>query len=190
MKALRPWIVLGVAGMVLVCGAAFNLRRSSLLPWTHALPVRVVAHEWWWEFDYPTLGIETSDALHLPSHETVRLELQSGDVIHSFWIDGMRKPIDLPPGKTQHLDLDVKSPGELHGNCDAGCGCGTVCMRFRVVASTPKDFNSWVARQKSAPSRMTAHNTTPPACALDKSVDHRESPQPSRPDTPPFRGSD
>jgi hypothetical protein len=50
MKALRPWIALAV---VLVCGAAVSLRRSSLFPWTHALP-GVVAHEWWWEFDYPT----------------------------------------------------------------------------------------------------------------------------------------
>jgi heme/copper-type cytochrome/quinol oxidase subunit 2 len=190
MKVLRPWIALAFAGAVLVYGAVFNLRHSSRLPSNRALPVRVVAHEWWWEFDYPTLGITTSDALHLPSHEKVRLELHSGDIIHSFWIDGMRKPIELPPGKTEHLDLDVKSPGELHGNCDAGCGCGTVCMRFRVVASAPKDFDSWVVRQRAAPSRMTARNTTPPACALDKNVDHRESPQPSRPDSPPIQGLD
>jgi cytochrome c oxidase subunit 2 len=70
MKAFRPWIALAVAGVVLVCGVALNLRHSNLLPWSRALPVRVIAHEWWWEFDYPTLGIKTSDALHLPSHQT------------------------------------------------------------------------------------------------------------------------
>jgi heme/copper-type cytochrome/quinol oxidase subunit 2 len=92
----------------------------------------------------------------------------------------MRKPIDLPPGKTEQLDLIVKSPGELHGSCDAGCGCGSICMRFRVVASAPRDFDSWAAGQKAAPSRLTmARNATPPACALDTGLttgevrDHR-----------------
>jgi heme/copper-type cytochrome/quinol oxidase subunit 2 len=143
---------------------------------SRVLPVKIIAHEWWWEFDYPTLGIKASDALHLPSGRSIRLELQSADVIHSFWISGMDKAIDLPPGKTRHVDLEVKSPGELHGNCDAGCGCGTVCMRFRVLASTPSDFNLWAARQLSHPEpKAIARTVLAPACALDKSVDHPES---------------
>jgi cytochrome c oxidase subunit 2 len=185
MKRSRPWIALALAGIVLLCGASFALRRSRLLPWTHALPVRIVAHEWWWEFDYPTLGIKTSDALHLPSDRSVRLELQSADVIHSFWIEGMRKSIDLQPGRTERLDLTVKSAGELHGNCDVGCGCGTVCMRFRVVATSPSEFDQWAAMQKNSPHPLAlARNTVAPACALDKSIDHRAGAQTSRPGGP------
>ncbi|MGO9603627.1 MAG: hypothetical protein ACLQAT_09565 [Candidatus Binataceae bacterium] len=176
MRISRPWIALMLAGVVFLCGALLLFPRWNILHGSRVLPVKVIAHEWWWEFDYPTLGIKTTDALHLPSDRSIQLELQSADVIHSFWIAGMDKAIDLPPSKTQHLDLEVKSPGELHGNCDAGCGCGTVCMRFRVVASTPKDFNLWAANKLSHPEPMTvARNTVAPACALDKSVDHPES---------------
>ena len=90
----------------------------------------------------------------------------------------MERPIDLPPGKTERLDLRLKSPGKLDGNCDAGCGCGTVCMRFRVLASTPSDFDRWAVQQKNVPHPLTlAHNMVAPACELDKSIDHHGSPK-------------
>jgi cytochrome c oxidase subunit II len=179
-KLVRPWIALVLSGIVLLGGSLFYA-HSRWLPHLSALPVKIVAHAWWWEFDYPTLGIKTSDELHLPSDRWIRLDLQSADVVHSFWIDGMSKAIDLRPGKIERLDLRVKSPGQLYGNCDAGCGCGTVCMRFRVLASTPSDFNRWAARQKNAPQQLTlAGSTVAPACAVDKSIDHQGVPQASR----------
>jgi heme/copper-type cytochrome/quinol oxidase subunit 2 len=86
----------------------------------------------------------------------------------------MDTAIDLPPGKTEHLDLQVKSPGKLDGNCDAGCGCGTVCMRFKVMAKTPSEFNSWVAHERTHPESPggTQHSAAP-ACALNKAIDRR-----------------
>jgi len=171
MRARRPWIVLALSMLVLVAGVVlflrpeFSFRRS-------ALTVKVVAHAWWWEFDYPALGIKGRDALYLPSDRWVRLELRSADVFHSFWIEGMEKAIDLAPGKIEHLDLWVKSPGKIYGNCDAGCGCGTVCMRFPVVASKPPEFNAWAAQQRAHPASMIARDSAAPACASDKSVDH------------------
>ena len=187
MRVLRPWIVLALSVLIFAVGTVLFVRPEP--PFGRSLlPVEVVAHAWWWEFDYPTLGIKASDALHLPTGRSIRLELQSADVIHSFWISGMDKAIDLPPGKTQHLDLELKSPGELHGNCDAGCGCGTVCMRFRVLASRPSDFNLWAARQLSHPEPKTmVGNVVAPACALDKRVDHPESAGQARAGTPGLR---
>lgn len=138
-----------------------------------ALKIRAVAHQWWWEFDYPTLGIKTSNVLYVPSATNVRLELASADVIHSFWIAGMKKSVDIPPGKTRPVDLVVKSAGELDGNCDSGCGCGTVCMRFRVLASNPRDFTKWATR-----ARLTRAEFKPPpkvdapSCALATGYEH------------------
>jgi cytochrome c oxidase subunit 2 len=79
--------------------------------------------------------------LRVPSATNVRLELASADVLHSFWILGMKDAVELVPGKTRPLDLVVKSPGEIYGNCDSRCGCATVCMRFRVLASSPGSFD-------------------------------------------------
>lgn len=137
-----------------------------------ALTVRAVAHQWWWEFDYPSLGIRTSDVLYLPSATDVRLELSSADVLHSFWITGMNSSVSVAPGKTRPLDLLVKSPGELFGNCDSGCGCAKVCMRFRVLASSPGAFDRWAARERSIPAEFKPPNgRETPACALNSGHD-------------------
>ena len=40
-----------------------------------ALRVRVIAPQWWWEYEYPELGILTANELHVPVSQPVRLEL-------------------------------------------------------------------------------------------------------------------
>ena len=154
--------ILGFAGTFLVRAIRFGSEPS--------LQIRAVAHEWWWEFDYPSIGIKTSDVLYIPSATNVRVELASADVIHSFWITGMKDSVEIVPGRTHPLDLLIKSPGELYGNCDSGCGCGTVCMRFRVLASDPRDFEQWASRERLHRAELNApRKSDAPACALDTS---------------------
>ncbi len=139
--------------------------------------VRAVAHQWWWEFDYPSLGIKTNNVLCLPSDSDVRLELRSADFIHSFWIAGMKESIDIIPGQAHLLDVLVKSPGELYGNCDSGCGCGTVCMRFRILISAPPEFERWAVNEQSPPGEFEPPRTAnAPACALNTAHDRRFKP--------------
>ena len=163
--------------MVLACVSAAAITVARIYARSASgstLIVEAVAHQWWWEFDYPSLGIKTSDVLYVPSATNVRLELASADVIHSFWIAGMKESVDIFPGKTRPLDLIVKSSGELYGNCDSGCGCATVCMRFRVLASTPGKFEQWAAREHllraefKPPPKVDA-----PACALNSGYERR-----------------
>ncbi len=172
MKSSRP-LVGAMIGLACICAGAVLLGRTLGAGVTGTtLTVRVVAHQWWWEFDYPSLGVKTSDVLHVPSATNVRLELASADVLHSFWVDGMKDPVELVPGKTRPLDLVVKSPGELHGNCDSSCGCATVCMRFRVLASSPGSFDQWAARERLFPSEFKPpHTSVAPACALNSGHD-------------------
>lgn len=163
-------IVLACVGAAAILVARMYARSAS----GSTLIVKAVAHQWWWEFDYQSLGIKTSDVLYLPSATNVRLELASADVIHSFWIAGMKESVDIPPGKTRPLDLVVKSPGELDGNCDSGCGCGTVCMRFRVLASNPGDFKQWATRERLSRSAFKPPpKVDAPACALNTGYERR-----------------
>ncbi|TMZ42421.1 cytochrome c oxidase subunit II, partial [Klebsiella pneumoniae] len=37
------------------------------------LRVKVTAHQYWWEFEYPDLGIKTAQQLHIPTDEKVYL---------------------------------------------------------------------------------------------------------------------
>ena len=160
-------------GLALICaGAIFAGRILGAGVTRPSLTVRVIAHQWWWEFDYPSLGIKTSDVLHVPSATSVRLELASANVVHSFWIVGMKEPVDILPGVTRPLDLLLKSPGELWGNCDSGCGCATVCMRFRVLVDSPGNFAQWSARERLLPTEFKPpHTSVAPACALNSGRD-------------------
>jgi heme/copper-type cytochrome/quinol oxidase subunit 2 len=177
MKPKWPSIA-ALAGLACICAAVlFFVRahaRHSLSP---ALKVRAIARQWWWEFDYPSFGVRTSDVLYLPSATDVQLELVSGDVIHSFWIAGMKKAVDIIPGKARRLDLFVKSPGQLYGNCDSGCGCATVCMRFRVFASAPLEFQRWALHKRLRISEFKVPHTggTPP-CVLNRGRDGHVEP--------------
>src|SRR5579871_3400625 len=62
---------------------------SNDIPSTAAYHVRVIGHQWWWEYQYPELGVVTANELHLPVNQTVRFDLLSADVIHSFWFPQM-----------------------------------------------------------------------------------------------------
>jgi heme/copper-type cytochrome/quinol oxidase subunit 2 len=166
-KSLRAFLG-GLIGLACICAGAILLART----YDHGvsgptLTVRAVAHQWWWEFDYPSVGIKTSDVLCVPSATNVRLELVSADVIHSFWMIGMKAPVDIVPGATRQLDMVFKSPGERYGNCDSACGCGTVCMRFRVLATNQVKFEQWAARERLSRSKFKApRKGDTPACAL------------------------
>ena len=162
-----------LAGLACISGLALWVARiHSRVPIAPGLKIEAVAHQWWWEFDYPSLNVKTSNVLYLPSDSDVELELASADVIHSFWIMGMQDPVEIVPGKPQLLDLTIKSPGELDGNCDSGCGCAKVCMRFRVLTRTPAEFKRWAAG-----ARLTRAEFKPPpradtpACAVDSGHD-------------------
>ena len=41
-----------------------------------ALQVQVTGHQWWWEFNYPELGITTANELYLPTGKTVNFTLR------------------------------------------------------------------------------------------------------------------
>lgn len=110
--------------------------------------VKVVAHQYWWEFEYPELGIKTAQELHLPKGRTVSFDLESRDVIHSFWVPGLAGKQDMIPGRTTFQKLTPTKVGKFDGRCAELCGAGHALMNFEVVVSEEKDFQKWVeARQ-------------------------------------------
>jgi cytochrome c oxidase subunit 2 len=126
------------------------------------IEVKVVAHEWWWEFDYPKLGVKVANELRIPEKRTVRLELISADVLHSFWLPSTEKRVDVIPGKTSTLLITARSPGTLHGSCDASCGCNTVCMRFRVIVTNELEFGQWIDRRRGV--SLAPRKNSAPSC--------------------------
>jgi cytochrome c oxidase subunit II len=123
-----------------------------------SLVINVLAHQWWWEFHYADSGVATANELHIPTGQPIRLELQSGDIIHSFWVPQLGGKRDVVPGQTNELTFVAKVPGMYPGQCAEFCGLSHANMRFRVFVETPEQFALWTSAQKSGPAAPLVPN--------------------------------
>jgi cytochrome c oxidase subunit 2 len=121
-----------------------------------SLPVRIIGHQWWWEIEYPSLGVLTANEIHLPAMQPASFTVESKDVIHSFWVPELGGKIDLVPGKKNVTWFNPTQMGTFHGQCAEFCGAEHALMRFNVIVESQDQFNAWAAAQKekAAPSDM------------------------------------
>ena len=119
-----------------------------------AQPLRVVGHQWWWEYDYPNSQVITANELHVPVGAPLQISLESVDVIHSFHVPQFGWMQDTVPGKMNQMSVLVNRPGVYDGTCNQYCGLQHAWMRIRVVAEPADQFNAWVQQQSqpAAPS--------------------------------------
>lgn len=109
------------------------------------LNVRVVGYQWWWEFEYTDLGIVTGNELRIPTGRPIVLNIESGDVIHKFWVPRLAGKLDAIPGRVNTKWIQADEPGVYWGQCAEMCGTHHANMRMRVVALPPAEFDEWVA---------------------------------------------
>jgi cytochrome c oxidase subunit II len=143
-----------VPALIVLVLATFTFRTQSILvaaPKTEPLRVTVVGHQWWWEFQYPQLGIVTANELHLPAGQPVEFSLQSADVIHSFWFPRLSGKTDAIPGHTNRLLFtadQVDEPTLIRGECAEFCGGTHAQMGMWAVVEPRESFDAWVARER------------------------------------------
>jgi len=124
------------------------------------LAINVTASRFEWQFNYPTYNI-TSFQLELPVNEQVVFEMQSKDVVHSFWVPEFGPKQDVVPGMTTQLRVTPTVTGNYTVQCSQLCGDGHTYMTAPVTVVSPADFQTWVTQQQSQPAKSTT--TTPPA---------------------------
>ncbi len=148
---LVPLVVLAVVFGLMV-GTMREIGASG--PTNGAPTMRVIArgYQWWWEFRYPTGSGEViaANEMHIPSATVIDLQLEAGDVIHSFWVPELAGKTDMIPGKTNHLRLYAPRPGVFQGQCAEFCGLEHAWMRLTIVAEPAADFQRWLDGQAAA----------------------------------------
>jgi cytochrome c oxidase subunit 2 len=113
------------------------------------LEVNVIGSQWVWRFEYPGLGIVSSE-LRLPVDKQTLLHLWSIDVIHSFWVPEFRVKQDALPGGgelTRDLRVTPTEIGEYKVRCAELCGLKHTFMESPVIVMAQADFDAWVAEQ-------------------------------------------
>ncbi|MBX6394313.1 MAG: cytochrome c oxidase subunit II [Alicyclobacillaceae bacterium] len=140
-----PVILLGILAVPTVT-TAFDLGEKPA--GSDVINVKVRASQFWWQFEYPDLGIVTAQELHIPTGKKVYLQLETTDVMHSFWVPRLAGKTDLIPGRTNTMWIQADQPGQYIGKCAEFCGPSHGVMDFLVVAEDPQQFQSWVDKMK------------------------------------------
>ncbi len=126
--------------------------------------VKVVGQQWSWTFNYvddTALGGDGDAAncedrgdtcvfepgtpariptLVLPVGESVRFELSSPDVIHSFWVPAFTYKMDVVPGRDNYFNLTPEREGTFVGKCTELCGTYHSRMLFNVEVVSADEF--------------------------------------------------
>jgi len=93
--------------------------------------------------------------LEIPENETVRFNLYSIDVDHSFWIVPFQFKRDLIPGHPNHFEVTATATGTWIGRCTELCGLYHSRMLFTVRIVTPAQFQRWISGQQALQDAQT-----------------------------------
>ncbi|RAM37812.1 aa3-type cytochrome oxidase subunit II [Arthrobacter globiformis] len=125
--------------------------------------VDVRGKQWAWDFNYKKGDVVTEDlheagvqahltgeaidkeklpTLYLPVNKSVDLELNSRDVIHSFWVPAFLQKRDMIPGKTNYIRFTPTKEGTYDGKCAELCGEYHSEMLFRVKVVSESEFQA------------------------------------------------
>jgi cytochrome c oxidase subunit 2 len=163
-----PALLLAIIAVPTVA-TIFDLAEN---PGPQALQVHVVGKQWWWEFKYPDAKVVTADEMVIPTGRDVYVKLDACEgsgatkvcnVIHSFWVPELSGKKDVVPGQTNTLTLNADKPGTYLGQCAEYCGLSHANMRFRVIAKSPADFQTWLSEQQQGPVNPLVDSNGDPA---------------------------
>jgi cytochrome c oxidase subunit 2 len=145
---LIPTAILGIAFIATV--KAMNDINNPKTN-TAVFDINAVGHQWWWEFQYPKLGIDTANEVHVPAGSWVRFHVTSYDVIHSFWVPQLQRQIDANPGagEVNTVYLKAEHPGVFSGDCYEYCGTEHAWMKFKEIVQPAAQFNAWVKHMQA-----------------------------------------
>lgn len=144
---VAPTIILAFVAVPTV----MTIYKTQGAPPPDALRVKAIGHQWWWEFQYPDLGVTTGSDMHVPVGKPVLVEIETADVIHSFWFPAMGGKRDAIPGRTNRMFFTADSTGEYPGQCAELCGAQHANMKMNLFVHPPESFDAWVADQKALP---------------------------------------
>jgi cytochrome c oxidase subunit II len=117
--------------------------------------VIIIAHQWWWDMEYPEYNVITANELHIPVGKNFLMRIQSADVIHSWWVPALGRKTDAIPGRMNYSWIEADSVGEYAGTCSEYCGTEHAWMRIKVIAETQQQFDKWIEQQHKPSHRPT-----------------------------------
>ena len=149
------------------------------------MTVKVVGHQWYWDYTYPDQKIATYVSLPLdettanaqhrpyllastapmvvPVDQVIKVEVTAGDVIHSFSVPAFGVKIDAVPGRLNETWFKADRTGVFYGQCSQLCGANHSFMPIEVDVVPQAQFNAWVASKVPQTTVVAAATPSAPA---------------------------
>jgi cytochrome c oxidase subunit 2 len=84
----------------------------------------------------------------VPANTAVILDIQSTDVIHSWWVPALGGKVDAVPGYTTYTWFKAPHAGAIYrGQCAQLCGRQHAFMTALVKVVTPAQYLLWARTQ-------------------------------------------
>lgn len=167
-----------IVPLILVVGFfAFTARDQTILETQYEDPdvsITAIGKQWAWDFQYNGEEEDNSDAvwsmgiqaqpeangdrdeaelptLVLPVDKTVKINLQSRDVIHSFWVIDFLYKKDMYPGRdTNSWSFTPTREGTYAGKCAELCGEYHSMMLFNVEVVSEAEYEDYLDSLRDA----------------------------------------
>ena len=164
------WTVLPVLILVIIAIPSFRMIYFEDRTDAADMTIKVVGHQWYWEYNYPDQGgvkfdsymvpaddlkpgqlrnLEVDNRVVVPAGKNIRILTTSADVIHSFFIPSLGVQRYAIPGRTIETWVKVDQPGVYYGQCNQICGTNHSAMPISVEAMTEQGFASWIEAAKT-----------------------------------------
>jgi cytochrome c oxidase subunit 2 len=122
------------------------------------LELRITAKQFEWNVTYPGADgqLDTADdfvkrnQLHVPVNVPVKVDLESEDVIHSFYLPELRLKQDAVPGMTIEAWFEATEPGAYTVGCAELCGLGHYRMRGSMTVYAGTEWDTWYQQEIQA----------------------------------------
>jgi cytochrome c oxidase subunit 2 len=140
-------------GMIVLALSIFSYaaQRTVFAKDAPAVVVEVIGHRWWWEVRYESDKLDqrftTANEIHVPVGQFVLANVETADVIHSFWPPSLNGKIDLINNQQSGIGFTAEREGVYRGQCAEFCGEQHAHMGFEIVAESPANFERWRAGQ-------------------------------------------
>lgn len=160
-----------VVPLILILGFfAFTARDQANIEEPTQNPdvqIQVFGKRWSWDFNYlnvgtngegvyekgvqakeidqdPYIDLDSIPVLYLPVDKTVELNIESRDVVHSFWVPDFLYKKDMIPGKSNYMYFTPTKIGEYMGKCAELCGEYHSLMLFKVKVVSEADYETYL----------------------------------------------
>lgn len=148
-----PFVIIGVLFYYTILAQNVVTAKSD----TTDLTVDVVGQKWSWSFNYkaadnPNVGadvynvgtIQQNPDLYLPVNNSVKFNLSSPDVNHSFWVPAFYYKQDVIPGRNNNFEVTPTKEGVFRGKCAELCGTYHSAMLFNVHIVSEDEYEAYL----------------------------------------------